>query len=447
MNQNTSPSRQRPVRANAGRRPDATGSSAGTPGIPEVERVFGWHDHMALWFSLGVGLLVIQVGAYLAPALGTRGALIAVIAGSILGAGLLAWVARLGCDSGLSSAGLIHAVYGQRFAHLPVLLNVVQLLGWATFELVIMRDGTQAIAEKAFGVNTGLIVPTLFWGLIVLLLLRGSMVTLVRRIVSRIGLPLVVLSLIWLTVQFGLKLDAPGLRALWQRTGDGSMNTFQALDLVIAMPVSWLPLVADYARHGRSGRGALGGTWLGYTIANIWCYALGVLVITVTGPDVDMVNALLLAQGGLLALGLILIDELDNTYGDLYSGSVCSHSLLPAFGLKTWGTLLAALSIALAMVLPMHSLEPFLLALSSVFVPLFGTILGRLGMRPDRLTDTPRGFHAIPAGIWVLGIACYHFLAQWAPDYGSALPTLLLTFTLGALTARNGFRSAEPARS
>ena len=423
-------------------RPHASGNALPDSG---PERVFGWSDHAALWFSLGVGLLVMQVGAYLAPALGTRDALVAVIFGSILGAGLLAWVARLGCDSGLSSAGLIHAVYGQRFARLPVLLNVVQLLGWATFELVVMRDGTIAIAHQALDVDMGLVLPTLFWGLVVLALLRGSMITLVRRVVSRIGLPLVIVSLLWLSVQFGQKLSAEGLQALWLRAGDGSMNGFQALDLVIAMPVSWLPLVADYARHGRSGRGALGGTWLGYTIANIWCYALGVLVITVTGPDLDMVAALLLAQGGLVALGLILVDELDNTYGDLYSGSVSAHSLWGGAGLKTWGSILAAVSIALAMVLPMHSLEPFLLTLSSVFVPLFGTILGRLGTQAACLTEAPRPLRALPALSWVLGIITYHALAQWAPQYGSALPTLLLTFVLGALGARIGTRAVPAA--
>ena len=35
-------------------------------------RVFQWHDHASLWFSLGVGLLVMQVGAYLMPALVTK---------------------------------------------------------------------------------------------------------------------------------------------------------------------------------------------------------------------------------------------------------------------------------------------------------------------------------------------------------------------------------------
>src|SRR5699024_7212311 len=128
----------------------------------------------------------------------------------------------------------------------------------------------------------------------------------------------------------------------------------------IAMPVSWLPLVADYARHGRSGRGTFGGTWLGYTLANIWCYALGMLVVSVAEPGSEMVSALLLAQGGLIALGLILVDDLDNAYGAVYSGSVCVHSVLPRWRIRRWGLVLAGFSTLLAIVLPMHSLEPFL---------------------------------------------------------------------------------------
>ena len=108
--------------------------------IAPDRRVFQWHDHASLWFSLGVGLLVMQVGAYLMPALGTREALVAIACGSIVGAGLLGWVAKLGCDSGLASAGLMHAVYGRTFASLPIILNIVQLVGWGTFELVVMRD-------------------------------------------------------------------------------------------------------------------------------------------------------------------------------------------------------------------------------------------------------------------------------------------------------------------
>ncbi|RYX98141.1 MAG: allantoin permease [Comamonadaceae bacterium] len=411
-------------------------NTALTP-LPASERSFGWRDHTALWLSLGVGLLVMQIGAYLVPALGTKTALLVIVFGSILGAGLLAWTAKLGCDTGLSSAGLMHATYGSSFARLPVILNIVQLIGWTTFELVVMRDGTLAIARQSSGgfASAGwLVAATVLWGAVLLALLSGSMVKLVRKFIGRFGLPLVLLSLVWLTWQFLSRAQAQGFDALWNRPGDGGMSTFSALDLVIAMPVSWLPLVADFSRHGKSGSGALRGTWIGYALANTWCYALGMLVVLTT-PSTDLVAALLLAQGGLIALGLILIDEVDNAYGDLYAGSVSGHSLKPGWSVKRWGVGLAIFCTALALVLPMHSLEPFLLMLSSVFVPLYGVILARLAGRGDMVSATNSSrvkWSAVV--IWVAGIATYHLLAQLSPQWGAAIPTLVMTFVLARLT-------------
>ena len=402
--------------------------------VAEAERVFGWSQHASLWFSLGVGLLVMQIGAYLVPAVGTRDAAIAVVLGSLIGSGLLAWTAKVGCDTGLTSAGLMHATYGSLFARLPVLLNIAQLIGWTTFELVVMRDGTAAIGKQSFGMSLdgpqGIVMTTVLWGAVLTLLLAGSMTQLVRKIISRIGLPLVIASLLWLTWQFGGQVQAKGFEAFWTRPGDGSMGMLSAMDLVIAMPVSWLPLVADYARHGRNGRSAMSGTWVGYAIANIWCYALGVMVVSVSAPDANLVSALLLAQGGLIALSLILVDEIDNAYGDVYSGAVSAHSIKPSWTIRQWGIGLAVLCTGLALVLPMHSLEPFLLLLSSIFVPLYGVILGRMGLGQGHISPASRKIDVTAALLWLAGIAVYQGLANFAPQWGSALPTLALTFVL-----------------
>ncbi len=424
-------------------------NTALTP-LAQGDRLFGWREHAALWLSLGVGLLVMQIGAYLVPALGAQVALVVIVVGSILGAGLLAWTAKIGCDSGLSSAGLMHATYGSSFARLPVLLNIVQLIGWTTFELVVMRDGTVAIARQSgsFVASFWPVLATLLWGGVLIALLSGSMVKLVRKFIGRYGLPLVIASLLWLTWQFLGRAHAQGWQEIWNRPGTGGMSTLSALDLVIAMPVSWLPLVADFARHGRDGKSALRGTWLGYAIANTWCYGLGVL-IALTTPSTDLVAALLLAQGGLIALGLILIDEVDNAYGDLYSGSVAGHSLKPGWSLRRWGMALAVLCTGLALVLPMHSLEPFLLMLSSVFVPLYGVILARLGGVPDvaSLVGTKK-VNVSAVVIWVLGVATYHLCAKLAPEWGAALPTLALTFVLARVSrARSGPATGERALS
>lgn len=411
-------------------------NDATTP-ISTERRAFGFHDHASLWFSLGVGLLVMQVGAYLMPAMGTKEALIAIVAGSILGAFLLGSVAKLGADSGLASAGLMHAVYGRRFAMLPIALNIVQLIGWGSFELVVMRDASVAITGASASYAPWL--ATLFWGAIVALLISGSMVTLVRKLIARFALPLVVLSLLWLSWQFLSMANAQGLAALWNRPGEGGMGVLSALDLVIAMPISWLPLVADYARHGRDGKSALRGTWLGYALANMWCYGLGVLVV-LTLPSANLVNALLLAQGGLIALSLILIDEVDNAYGDTYSGAVSSHSLRPNKSIRFWGFIITAACTACALVLPMHALEPFLLMLSSVFVPLFGVILGRLafGVNTVQLLARARAVHLVPLLIWLSGIAVYHSAPLLASvlgfQTGSALPALAFSFALAYLS-------------
>jgi NCS1 family nucleobase:cation symporter-1 len=402
--------------------------------VPASERVFTGISQASLWFSLGVGLLVMQVGAYLVPAMGTKDAMLAIALGSLLGAGLLAWVAKIGCDTGLSSAGLIHQVYGQSFAKLPVLLNIVQLIGWTTFELVVMRDGTHAIAQKVTGTDIPALWSTLLWGGVLTLLMTGSMLTLVRRFVSRVGLPLVILSLLWLSWHFVGVAQQQGWAAFMARPGDGSMGMLSAIDLVMAMPISWLPLVADYARHGKTGTSALRGTWVGYALANVWCYALGVLVASVSEPGTDLVSALLLAQGGLLALGLILLDELDNAYGDVYSGAVSSRSLQPKWSLRRSGIGIAVFCTALALVLPMHSLEPFLLMLSSIFVPLYGVILGRLGISTARPPTHNQRVDVLAATIWLVGIAVFHVSANWTPQWGSAIPSLIITFALATAT-------------
>lgn len=419
-----------------------TAHDAATP-VPAAARVFGFFDHAALWFSLGVGLLVMQVGAYLTPALGPSQALPAILFGSVLGAGLLAWVAAIGCRHGLASSALIGSALGRSFANLPVALNVIQLIGWTAFELVVMREGTTAMLAR-FGVEAGWvgIVTGLAWGAVLVALAAGSMVGLVRRFLRRFALPLVVVSLVWLSWQFGLKLAETGWQAWWSRPGTGGMSTMQALDLVIAMPISWLPLVADYGRYGRTVGSTLTGTWIGFALANIWCYTLGVMVIATAAPDASLVTTLLLAQGGLIALGLILVDEVDNAYGDVHSGAVSAHFLSRSrWTIRRAGIALAIVATLAALILPMHSLEPFLLTLSSVFVPLFGVVISQLAFGP---LPAGRPVRLGAAVVWVAGIACFHLCAQLWPEWGSALPTLAFTLVAGGavrlLDGRGGER-------
>ena len=55
------------------------------------------------------------------------------------------------------------------------------------------------------------------------------------------------------------------------------------MDLVVALPVSWIPLVADYSRFSRSPRAAALGTGIGYALSSAAFFLLGVLALRAYG--------------------------------------------------------------------------------------------------------------------------------------------------------------------
>ncbi len=403
-------------------------------------RIFSFFDNTALWFSLGTGLLVMQMGSFLHGGIFGLNAVLAISIGSIIGAMILGLVAAKGQESGLNSAQLMTQTMGKSLAALPIILNILQLMGWTAFEFVIMSEGLMAIlsqklALKIDPIAAKMVFAVIFSGLMIYLLSK-PMVGIVRKIVSRIALPLVVLSLLWLSIQFAQKIN---ISEIFTAKKTGEMGLFAAIDLVIAMPISWLPLVCDYSRFSKTKKSAFGGTFAGYVIANIWCYALGFMIAAAPQQSESFVATILLAQGGLIALGLILFDEFDNAYGDSYSASVSISSLLPQLGEKNGGKIIVAISGAAAAFLPMHGLEPFLILLSSIFIPLFGVILGA------SFKDAKFNFANLL--IWVLGIITYHSILKFAPQIGASIPSFVFAFVLtkgvGELQKRHAYTKSR----
>lgn len=412
------------------------------PAMQGNQKLFSFVDNAAIWFSLGVGLLVIQMGSFMVGGIGTKPAFIAIILGSLIGAALLAYGARIGQATGQSSASLMTATFGTGFAKLPIILNIAQLLGWTAFELVVISDGSIAILERALGHTADGIVARLvfaaIWGVILLLLLSQQMQALARSFSAKFVMPLVIVSLAWLTYQFVAKLDSQTFAAFWNAKGDGNMSMLSAMDLVIAMPISWLPLVADYARFGKNANTTQSGTWVGYALANMWCYGLGFLIASTGKVDAGMVAVILMAQGGLIALGIILIDEVDNAYGDAYSSTVSIGSLAGQPNKSVGGVYFVAVCALAAAFLPMHNLEGFLIILSSIFLPLFGVIFGVFAAGRLSGESGEKVIEPIFAGLWVAGIGIFYAIKTFAPNLGTSMPTMALVFVAAYLVARGG---------
>ncbi|HEY0291553.1 MAG TPA: cytosine permease, partial [Hansschlegelia sp.] len=236
--------------------------------VPAERREFAARDAFALWFSLGVGLLVLQAGSLLVPALSLGVAFAAIICGTVLGVLLLAAAGVIGSDAGLPSMAALRPSLGVRGASIPAALNVVQLVGWGAFEIIVMGDAANTLARDALGV-TAPMAWTFLFGALATAVAVGGPVSFVRRFLRRWGLCLILAAAGWLTYALLAHHD---LRELFSRPGAGGMGFGAAVDLVVAMPLSWLPLIADYTRFGRSSGAMFRGSALGYLVANVWFY-------------------------------------------------------------------------------------------------------------------------------------------------------------------------------
>ena len=119
-------------------------------------------------------------------------------------------------------------------------------------------------------------------------------------------------------------------RAAARRCTEGGAASFwTAVDVVVALPVSWFPLAGDYTRHARTARTAAGR--LGAS-ATAWprslFFTLGVLALSAYGAGgLDVVDALLAVPLGLLAVLLLVAVELDEVFANVYSTAVSTQNL------------------------------------------------------------------------------------------------------------------------
>jgi NCS1 family nucleobase:cation symporter-1 len=411
--------------------------------VPASKRVFGARDLFSLWFSLGIGLMVLQTGALLAPGLGLAFGLLAIALGTAVGVLLLAAVGVIGSDTGLASMAAIKLSLGNYGASLPAVLNLLQLIGWGAFEIIVMRDAASLLAARAFGEESLWTQPllwTLLFGALATLLAVTGPLTFVRQILRKWGIWLLLAACVWLTWNLFAKAD---LVTLWAQRGDGSLPFALGFDIAIAMPLSWLPLIADYSRFGKRAGSVFTGTALGFFIGNLWLMGLGVAYTLAFAPSGE-VNALLLALAGAglgIPLLLILLDESENAFADIHSAAVSSGTLLK-LKVEHLALAIGAVCTLIACVAPLAQYQNFLLLIGSVFAPLFGVVLVDhfiLRKRASVVMHHALRWSALAA--WAGGVATYHLLANFYPQLGATLPALILAgvlqFGLGSLGAKS----------
>jgi NCS1 family nucleobase:cation symporter-1 len=371
-------------------------------------RALGWLDQLGLWANLGVSLLIPVTATFLVPAgqsfLATA---TAILLGTVLGCLLLGLVAQAGAETGAPTMVLLRGLLGRRGSYAPTVLNLLQCVGWATYEVWV-------ISYAAYGVWDGL--PR--W---VYVLAAGAVATGMAlrplgsvRLLKRIAVVAVVLCSAYFLIE---TLRRP----LGPLTG-GWTGFWTSTDLVIALPVSWIPLVADYSRFSRDPKAAFSATALGYAVSSAAFFLLGVLALRAyASASSDVVGALLAVPAGAVALCILAVDEVDEAFANIYSTATSVQNIAPRLDRRALALVVGGLATILALAVNGAEYEPFLLLIGAVFVPLGATFVVDFFVnrrRTYRVDDAAPGrwLMALP---WAAGFVAYQLttptvLDRWA---------------------------------
>jgi nucleobase:cation symporter-1, NCS1 family len=376
--------------------------------VPNRLRVLGTADQTMLWGNLGVSLLVLVVAQFLVPALSLRDALIAVLVGSLIGNAMLGAAGLIGADGRVPAMVLLRSPLGERGSYLPTALNVAQCLGWATFELIIIAAAAGALSDELFGFEAKW-AWTIFFGAAAAALALMGPIGVVRRFLRRYALWAVLASLVYLT---GWTLANADLGELWAAQGEGGTSVWLGIDLVIAITVSWVPLVADYTRFSRDRRSALVGSGVGYFLGAMWMLLLGIVLVLDRGvTDAAQVPAVVAAAGLAAALALlaVTVDETDEAFANVYSTAVSAQNIVTRADRRVLAVCVGAVATLLALTFDIAAYEPFLFLIGAVFVPLVGVFVVAYYSTPRGAWDTSDTAPARPVFLlpWVAGFLAY----------------------------------------
>jgi nucleobase:cation symporter-1, NCS1 family len=415
--------------------------------VPDRLRVLGLLDTTILWGNLGVSLLVLVAGALLVPALSLPQAIVAILLGGLVGNLMLAVAGAIGADGRVPSMVLLRAPLGRRGSYLATALNTSQCLGWAIFELIVIATAAAALSDALLGFRAQW-AWTLVFGAATAALAWAGPISVVRKVLKKVAVWVVLASLVYLT---WWAVDGADLGAIWDAPAEGGISVWIGVDLVVALTVSWIPLVADYTRFSRDRRSALGGVLVGYFLAGTWMFLLGAVLVLGRGLDDAASLPAAVAAAGLasaLALLAVTVDETDEAFANTYSAAVSIQNVVARVSQRALVVAVAAVATAGALVIDLASYESFLLLLGSFFVPLFGVLLADwllAGRYTERDIFAARQFRAGPICAWLAGFAFYQWLNPVGPSWwvelvdnthppglgiGATLPSLGLAIAL-----------------
>ena len=371
-----------------------------------------------IWFGAGVSIAEILTGTYFSS-LGFQKGLAAILIGHVIGCVMLFLAGVIGGKSRLSAMETVKSSFGNKGGQFFAILNVLQLVGWTA---IMIYDGALAVDGI---VSTGRWLWCLIIGaLIVVWILIG--ITNLGKINTAAMVLLFILTLVLYKVIF---FDGNVI----QSTADDSLSFGAAVELAVAMPLSWLPLISDYTREAEKPVKATAVSAIVYGTVSCWMYVIGMGAALFTGES-DIAQILLKAGLSIAGLLIIVFSTVTTTFLDAYSAGISSESIFSKIKGKYAAIVVTIIGTVGAILFPMDDITDFLYLIGSVFAPMIAIqIADFFLLHRDRRKNAFDWRNLI---IWVIGFVLYRLLMRVDLPVGNTLPDMVITIVICVIVGK-----------
>ena len=360
-----------------------------------------------IWFGAGVSIAEILTGTYIAP-LGFGRGLAAVLIGHVIGCLMMFFAGLIGARNRKSAMETAKLSFGQKGGLLFAVLNVLQLVGWTG---IMIYDGALA-ANSTFG--AGAWVWCIVIGALIILWIAVGVTNLGR--INTIAMA----ALFLLTIVLCRVIFFGGAGA---GTVSGETMSFgAAVELSVAMPLSWLPVISDYTREAEKPVKATAVSVIVYGLVSCWMYIIGMGAAVYTGES-DIAVIMVKAGLGIAGLIIIIFSTVTTTFLDAYSAGVSSESVFSKLKGGHVGIAVTVIGTVAAILFPMDDITDFLYLIGSVFAPMIAVqITDTFILKKDSGGNSFNWKNLI---IWLIGFILYRWLMTVDIPVGNTLPDML----------------------
>lgn len=366
-----------------------------------------------VWFGAGVSIAEILTGTYFAPLGFTKG-LLAILLGHLIGCILMYFAGIIGGRARRSSMETTKMSFGRFGGVFFAFLNVLQLVGWTA---IMIYDGAGAVNELF---HVGAWIWAIVIGVLILVWILVGLTNL--GWINKISMAaLFILTIVLCGVIFRGSIPKPA--------ASEAMSFGAAVELAVAMPLSWLPLISDYTREAEKPGKATLASVLVYGLISVWMYIIGMGAALYTGES-DIAKVMAKAGLGIAALVILILSTVTTTFLDAWSAGISTESLTDK--LKGKGKTVAAIVTVIgtigAVLFNMDDITGFLYLIGSVFAPMIAVqIADFFFLKEDHFEEKIQVKNLV---IWAIGFVLYRYLMTVDLPLGNTLPDMVITMVI-----------------